>query len=109
MVLIDGQEGFTSQDASLLGMVVQSGKALVLGVNKWDGLSNYHRQQIKTNIERKLHFIDFTPLFYISALHGSNIRDLFNSVEKVYQVAMTRISTNKLTNSLLEATKKTSN
>ena len=106
VVLIDGQEGFTSQDASLLAIVVESGKALVLGVNKWDGLSNYHRQQIKSNIERKLHFIDFAPLFYVSALHGSNIRDLFNSVEKVYQVAMTRISTNKLTNSLLEATKK---
>ena len=100
ILLVDAHEGFTDQDANLLSLALNSGKALVIGVNKWDGMTAYQREQVKVLLDRKLHFIDFAPIHFISSLHGSGIRDLFASVEEVYEISLTRIPTNVLTSSL---------
>jgi GTP-binding protein len=103
IMLLDAREGMTDQDANLLGYVLDSGRALVIAVNKWDGLEPYHREQIRYNLSRKLHFIDFATVHFISALHGSNVGHLFGSVKIAWQAANRRVNTARLNHVLQEA------
>ncbi len=105
ILVIDGREGFTDQDAGLLSMAVSAGRPLVLAINKWDGMESYAKEQVKTELDRRLHFIDFIPIHFISALHGSGIRDMFQAADDVYQISLSRISTGKLTGALERALK----
>lgn len=102
-VLIDAREGVTDQDLSLLGEVLQQGRALVLAVNKWDGLETDQRDKIKADIERRLGFIDFAEIHFISALHGSGVGNLLDAAERAYDSAMRNLPTPRLTKLLEEA------
>lgn len=79
ILLLDGQQGISDQDVSLIGLVLERGRALTVGINKWDGLSSAARNELRTELERRLPFLDFVELHYVSAAHGSNVRDLMVS------------------------------
>ncbi len=102
LMVLDARQGVGEQDATLAGHVLESGRALILVVNKWDGLDQDQREWIKSEIERKLPFLNFARHHFISALHGSGVGDLFEMVEGVYASAMRDLSTPDLTR-LLEA------
>ncbi len=97
LLVIDAREGITDQDLSLLGFVLNSGRSLVLAVNKWDGLDQYVKDEIKREIDRRLGFVDFARLHFISALHGTGVGHLFESVQEAYASATKRINTSMLT------------
>jgi GTP-binding protein len=97
LMVMDAQQGIGEQDANLAGHVLESGRALILVINKWDGLNDERRAWIKSEIERKLPFLDFAQHHYISALHGSGVGVLFELVERVYANAMRDLPTPDLT------------
>lgn len=103
IVLIDAQEGVTDQDLHLIGFVLEAGKGLCIVINKWDGLSDDKREQVKKECQRRLDFADFAPLHFISALHGSGVGDLFTSVNKIYSSATKKLTTPELTRVLEKA------
>ncbi|MDX8384954.1 MAG: ribosome biogenesis GTPase Der [Gallionella sp.] len=106
VLVVDGGDQITEQDAHVADFVLQAGRALVLAVNKWDGLDEYQRGQIKRDMERKLHFLSFAKLHYISALHGNGIAGVLKSVDEAYTAAMAKLSTPKLTRALIGALSK---
>lgn len=95
--VIDASEGVTEQDLSMLGFVIDSGRALVVALNKWDGMSPDKREHVKGQVERRLAFAGFARFHFISALHGSGVGDLYASVNEAYDSAMAKWSTNQLT------------
>lgn len=97
LLVIDAREGVTDQDLSLLGFVLNSGRSLVLAVNKWDGLETHMKEAIKRELDRRLGFVDFARLHFISALHGTGVGHLFESVQEAYNSATVRITTSVLT------------
>ena len=103
VLLIDAREGLVDQDMHLMGTIVDSGRALVLAVNKWDGLDLYDKERIKSELERRLHFVGFADLHFISALHGTGVGNLYQSIENAYSSATDKLSTNKLTLILQDA------
>ena len=101
--LIDAREGVTDQDAHILGLVLEAGRALIIGLNKWDGLDAEHRAFVKKQIEMKLTFLDFAEKHPISALHGSGVGKLFDVVHSLYDSAMIDMSTPVLSRILNDA------
>ncbi len=101
IMMLDAREEIADQDASLLGYILERGRALVLGVNKWDRLPGEQREEIKRQLELKLGFTDFAELHFISALHGSGVFDVLDSAQRAYEAAFRRFSTPEL-NKLLE-------
>jgi GTP-binding protein len=99
--VIDAREGVTDQDTSLLGHVVESGRALVLALNKWDGMETDAREWVQQQFERRLPYLDYASVHRISALHGSGIRDLMDSVQRAWRSASLRVST-PVVNRILE-------
>ncbi|EAS44401.1 ribosome biogenesis GTPase Der [Photobacterium profundum] len=97
LLIIDARENISDQDLSLLGFVLNSGRSLVLAVNKWDGLDNEVKERVKSELDRRLGFIDFARIHFISALHGTGVGHLYDSVIEAYQSATKRISTSLLT------------
>ncbi|MFV8783612.1 ribosome biogenesis GTPase Der [Microbulbifer sp. SA54] len=97
VLVIDASEGLVDQDMHLMGSVIQAGRALVVALNKWDGLDPDHRDFIKTELERRLRFVDFADIHFISALHGTGVGNLYQSIEAAYQSATDKLSTNHLT------------
>jgi len=97
LLLIDAREGISDQDLSLLGFILESGRSLVLVVNKWDGLEEHAKDRIKTELDRRLGFIDFAKVHFISALHGTGVGHLYESVEEAFVSATKRISTAMVT------------
>lgn len=95
--LIDGQETLTDQDLNLLSFVIESGRALVVAVNKWDNLDEYQRRIVKDEMDKSLHFVDFARQIKISALHGTNVGHLFDYVLEAYECATQMLSTSRLT------------
>ncbi|MDE2305028.1 MAG: ribosome biogenesis GTPase Der [Gammaproteobacteria bacterium] len=102
IVVLDAQDTVAEQDASLLGTVVEEGRALVIAVNKWDNIPQEQRDEIRRQIELRMGFADFAPVHFISARHGSGVGELFDSVRRVYAAAMREMSTPELTR-VLEA------
>jgi len=100
VVLIDGTEGMTDQDATVLGHVLNAGRALVVAVNKWDGLSTYEREQNRALLERKLAFAPWAEQIMISALHGSGLSELFRAVNRAHASATKRFSTSEINQAL---------
>lgn len=100
VLLLDASEGIVDQDLHLMGHVIDSGRALVVALNKWDGLEAEFKQYIKSELERRLRFVDFADTHFISALHGTGVGHLYASIEKAYASATDRFSTNHLTNIL---------
>ena len=97
LFLMDARRGIVTQDISLLQFIIESGKALVVVINKWDGLAKEQRMQIKKSLEYRLQFVDFAEQHFISALHGTGVGNLFNSVDQAYQNSMKVLNTNNLT------------
>jgi len=97
LLIIDAREGITDQDLSLLGFILEAGRSLVLAVNKWDGLDDHVKDRIKTELDRRLGFIDFARIHFISALHGTGVGHLYESVEEAFISATKRISTSMVT------------
>ncbi|KUJ81502.1 ribosome biogenesis GTPase Der [Microbulbifer flavimaris] len=97
VLVIDAREGLVDQDMHLMGSVIQAGRALVVALNKWDGLEADHRDFVKTELERRLRFVDFADIHFISALHGTGVGHLYESIEAAYQSATDKLSTNHLT------------
>lgn len=102
--LIDASEAITDQDAHLLGLVLEAGRALIIGLNKWDGLSADQKTTIQRQLDIKLSFLEFAEKHPISALHGSGVGKLFDVVHTLYDSAMVNMSTPMLTRILKEAT-----
>lgn len=103
VMMIDAQQEVADQDLHLLGYILESGRALVLVINKWDGLDDHQKQKIKTGIDKQLGFTDFAELFFISALHGSNVGKLYAAIDRAYQSATRKFSTPELTRILEKA------
>ena len=101
ILVLDAQLNIIDQDATLAGHVLDSGRALIVAINKWDGLDQDKREKIKEDIDRKLPFLDFAEKHFISALHGSGVGKMFPVVDKVYANAMRDMSTPEL-NRILE-------
>lgn len=107
VLVLDGRNEISDQDAHIAGFILETGRALVLAVNKWDGLDDYQRETIKREISRKLAFLlNFTKPHFISALRGSGMTKLFQSIDNAYAAAMVKLSTPKLTRTLLSAVEK---
>ena len=103
VMVLDAREGITEQDAGLLGFVVDAGRALVVAVNKWDGLQQDQKDKVKKDIDIRLPFLDFARLRYISALHGTGVGELFKYVNEAYRNAMRKFPTPELTRLLEDA------
>jgi len=101
--LIDASEGVTDQDARLLGMVLEAGRALVIGLNKWDGLTEDQKRKVKAQLETQLYFVDFADKLPISARHGTGVGNLFDRIEPLYRQAQAEFTTSRLTRILQEA------
>lgn len=104
VLVLDAHDAVTEQDATLLGMIVDSGKALIIAVNKWDGLEVSQRNRIKAQLDRKLGFIDYACIHFISALHGSGVGNLFVSINKISKSISINPSASKVTAILQQAT-----
>ena len=100
VILLDASEGVTDQDASVLGAVLDAGRALVVAVNKWDGLTTYQREQATALLARKLGFVDWAEAVRISALHGSGLRELFKAVHRAHASATREFGTSEVTRAL---------
>ena len=100
IAVLDGQEGVTEQDVSLLGLIVERGRALVVVTNKWDGLAPEQRRRIRDELDRRLPFLDFAERMTISALHGTAVGDLLPAVERAYSAAMRDMPTTDLNREL---------
>ncbi len=103
VLVLDAHEAITEQDASLLGLIVDSGKALIIAVNKWDGLEASERTRIKAQLDRKLGFIDYACIHFISALHGSGVGKLFVSINKISKSISIEPAASKITAILQQA------
>ncbi|TCZ87099.1 ribosome biogenesis GTPase Der [Lysobacter sp. N42] len=97
VVLLDASEGITDQDATVLGYALDAGRALVIAVNKWDGLSEYQREQAASMLSRKLGFVDWAEAVRISAKHGSGLRELFAAIHRAHASATKEFSTSEVT------------
>lgn len=103
LLLLDAQQDISEQDAHIAGFILESGRALVVGINKWDGLTSDRRDEIKMDLDRKLSFLSFAKFHFISALKSTGIGPLMKSVDSAYKAAMINLSTPKLTRALEEA------
>jgi GTP-binding protein len=104
LMLLDARDGLTDQDLHLLGFIIESGKALVILVNKWDGLEEDQKEQIRKELSRRLHFAHFAKIRFISALHGSGVGGLFKDILEAYASAIQKISTPMVTRLLQDIT-----
>jgi len=102
VAVMDAHDSVVEQDASLLGTVIEQGRALVIAINKWDNIPPEQRDLIRGQIEQRLSFADFAPLHFISARHGSGVGELLATVRRVYAAAMRDMATPELTR-VLEA------
>jgi GTP-binding protein len=98
--VIDAHDTVAEQDASLFGMVAERGRALIIAVNKWDGIPTDKRAEIRNGLSLRLPFLDFAPTHFISALHGSGVGDLVRMVDSCYSASMRDIPTPELTRAL---------
>ena len=106
VLMLDAQQDISEQDAHIAGFVLETGRALVIAVNKWDGLRTDERDEIKIDIDRKLDFLGFAKMHFISALKAQGIGPLMKSLDQAYAAAFADLSTPKLTRALIEAVEK---
>lgn len=103
VLVLDAHEGIVDQDLHLAGLIIESGRAVVIAVNKWDGLEKSEREWVASHIERRLPFLSFAKTHFISALHGSGVGLLSKSVNQAYDSAMSQLQTPRLTRVLEDA------
>ena len=103
VLLIDACEGLVDQDMHLMGSAIDAGRALVVAINKWDGLEADKKDWIKSELKRRLRFVEFADIHFISALHGTGVGHLYESIGNAYSSATDKLSTNRLTKILEDA------
>jgi len=103
VMVLDAQENIVEQDMHLLGFVLETGRSLVLAINKWDGMTPEAKDRIKIEIERRLGFVNFAKIHFISAKHGTGVGELYRSIQKAYDGAFKKLSTPFLTKILEDA------
>lgn len=103
ILVVDARDGLTDQDLGLLGFVLETGRALVIAFNKWDGLSIDQKNSIKRALQYRLNFVNFARVHFISALHGTGVGNLFDSIEEAFIAATKKLSTAQLTRILTKA------
>jgi GTPase len=95
--VIDAHDTVAEQDASLFGLVAERGRALLIAVNKWDNIPMDKRDEIRTGLDLRLPFLDFAPVHFISALHGTGVGELMRGVSEAYDASMREIPTPEMT------------
>lgn len=103
ILVIDARSHVTDQDLSILSFIIDSGRSLVIAVNKWDGLDVSVKDEIKLELEQRLGFVDFARVHFISALHGTGVGNLFDSIDEAYESATCRHSSSELNRILRKA------
>jgi len=103
VVVLDARESLSEQDLTVLGGVLEVGRSLVVAVNKWDGMSVEAREEMKRQIDRRLEFVDFAEIRFISALHGTGVGELFEAIEAAHRSAYIEVQTSDLTELLYRA------
>lgn len=103
VMVMDAREPITDQDLSLISHVIDAGRSMVIAINKWDGMSEEDRDDVKVEIDRRLGFVDFARVHFISALHGSNVGHLWDSVDEAWQSALVEMTSSQLTRLLEQA------
>jgi GTP-binding protein len=103
ILVVDARTGIVEQDLHLLGYVIDAGRALVIALNKWDGMELEQKERIKSDIRRRFAFVDFAAIHFISALHGTGVGDLYKSIHIAYDSAKRDLGTNMLTKTLQDA------
>lgn len=103
VLVLDARQDISDQDAHLAGFVLEAGKAVVVAVNKWDGLDDYRREQVKREVAHRLAFLSFARVHYLSALQGTGLAALFRSIDEAYAAAMAKLPTPQVTRVLQEA------
>ncbi|KXS53288.1 MAG: GTP-binding protein [Marinobacter sp. T13-3] len=103
ILVIDARQGLVEQDLHLIGFVLDAGRSLVIAVNKWDGMDPDDRARVKEQVARRLDFLDYADKYYISALHGTGVGTMYDSVHACYDSAMSKWPTNRLTALLQDA------
>ncbi len=103
VIMIDARENLADQDLTLIGHAMEEGRALVIAVNKWDGLDAYQREQCQRALDRRLVFVDWAKQVYISALHGSGLRELMRAVVRAHASATKELNSSDLTRTLEKA------
>ncbi|MBM6551700.1 ribosome biogenesis GTPase Der [Marinomonas ostreistagni] len=101
--VIDSHEDLVEQDLHMIGYALDAGRGLVIAINKWDGLSKDEREHMKKEVERRLGFVPYAKVHYISALHGTGVGDLYDTIEDTYESCYAKWSTNRLTRILEDA------
>lgn len=97
IVVLDARDSVVEQDLHMLHHVLKSGRSVVLAVNKWDGMTEEQKDQVRRDLNRRLDFMGWADLHFISALHGTNVGHLFRSAQRAYEAATSQWSTNFLT------------
>ncbi len=105
VLVIDARLGIVEQDLHLLGYAVDAGRALVIALNKWDGMDEEQKDRVKSDIRRRFAFVDFAAIHFISALHGTGVGELYKSIHTAYDAARKVLTTNVLTLTLQDAIK----
>ena len=103
LLLIDATQGVTDQDAHIAGYILESGRSVVLAINKWDAVDDYQRQMLERSIETRLSFLKFAPLHFISAQKRQGLEPLWKSIIQAHRAATCKMPTPVLTRILLEA------
>ena len=103
ILVVDAHDTVTEQDASVLGVALQRGRALIIAINKWDGIPPEHREEIHRQLALRLDFVPFAPLHFISARHGTGVGELMQSAVRAFEAAMREMSTRELTRTLEHA------
>ncbi len=103
VLMIDATEGIVDQDLHIMGHAIDAGRALVIAINKWDGLEEEHKTYVKNELQRRLRFVDFADMHFVSAKHGTGVGNLYKSVERAYKSATERFSSSHLTKILEDA------
>jgi GTPase len=100
ILVLDAHDTVAEQDASVLGLALERGRALVIAVNKWDGIPEEQRAEIRRQLALRLDFVPFAPLFFVSARHGSGVGELMDATVRAYDAAMRSLPTRDLTRTL---------
>jgi len=103
LLLLDATQGVTDQDAHIAGYVLESGRAVVLAINKWDAVDEYGREQLQRQVESRLAFLKFAPMHFISAIKRQGLGPVWASIAQAHKSAMVKMPTPILTRLLLEA------
>ena len=103
VMVLDARENIVEQDLHLLGFVLETGRSLVIAINKWDGMDAEAKERIKNELQRRLVFVDFAKIHFISAKHGTGVGELYKSIQKAYESAFKKLSTPFLTKILEDA------